>query len=223
MSDTRNIARALALVACGLNLQACAPMITHGPDVRQGLSAGMSIVVPDGPTYENGDDPGPLYFGALAGHVAYGWRPADERTPALSLGVQVPTLGWTATDVYVQAPRAWLGKAAGGVGVRADGSGRIMPYVQAGMVNADGAGADLVVGGYTDRWGGIGYTVDERIGVSWLSTQLPIGRWVTSQVHLGFARGHVRKTSAGLPDPYIDEDRWVRLGGLTLEVHRPRR
>jgi hypothetical protein len=182
----------------------------------------MSVAIPDGPTYENGDDPGPLYFGALTGHLAYGWRPSDTRTPALSVGIQVPTVGWTAADVYVQAPRAWLGKVSGGMGVRAENGGRVMPYLQAGVVDAKGAGADVVVGGYTDRWGGMGYSVDERIGVSWLSAQLPIGGWMTSQLHFGFARGHVRKMSTGRPDPYIDEDRWVRLAGLTLEVHRPR-
>ena len=212
------------LAICCIVVQACAPIVTHGPQVRPGASGGISVAVGSGPTYENGDDPGPYMFGGAVAHAAYGLRPESPRAPALRVGLQMPTYGWSATDVYVQAPRAWLGSsAAAGAGVLAEGSGRVIPYVQAGVANAMGAGIDVVAGGYTHRWGGIGYDVHERVGLSWLSAQLPLARWLTAHGHLGFARGHVRKYGQASSAPWLDENRWVRLSGLTLEVHGTRR
>jgi len=222
-SSSSRISR-VVLVACCVAVQACAPIVTHGPQVRPGGSGGISVSVGGGPTYENGDDPGPYPFGGAVLHAAYGFRPASPREPALRVGFQMPTYGWSAADVYVQAPRAWLGSSsAAGVGLLAEGSGRVMPYVQAGVANAAGAGVDVVAGAYTFRWGGIGYDVYERAGLGWLSAQLPLARWLTARGHVGFARGHVRKYSQGSAEPWLDENRWVKLSGLTLEVHGTRR
>ena len=215
------------LVVCSGTSYACAPVIAHGPQVQRGLSAGTTLVIANGPTYENGDDPGPFLFGTLSVNAAYGWRPADGRAPAVRIGVQTSPLGVVGTDVYVQAPPRWLGLGALGVGVHSDGGVRHMPYLQAGLANRDGYGAHLVAGRYAYRFQGKSFTLDENAAVGWLSAQIPLGAHVTAHLHGGYARGHAVKRSYGgavqSDDPYIDEDRWSTLGGATFELHRPRR
>lgn len=69
----------------------------------------------------------------------------------------------------------------------------------------------------------IGYWSHERATVTWLTLQLPVTDRATVHLHGGLARGHVTRQGTNGGAPYIDEDRWVSLGGLTLELHRPRR
>jgi len=215
--------RALAIVAAPL-ASGCAPMIGHGPVVHPGPSVGASAALGSGPTYENGDDPGPFYVGGAMVQAAYGWQPASGRLPAARIGVQGPVEdGVVAADVYLQAPRAWLGPTAVGVGALVDGR-RTMPYAQVGAHSARGFGGHVVVGRYDQgRRHFIGYWSHERATVTWLSVQLPVAGRATVHLHGGLARGHVTRQWQNATTPYIDEDRWVRLGGLTLELHRPRR
>ena len=220
------IVRGMVLLAAPL-ATGCAPMIAHGPSVHPGFSAGASATLGTGPTYENGDDPGPLYLGAGMVHAAYGWRPVRGDLPALRVGLQGPAAGGAGADVYVQAPRAWLGPVAAGAGFLAEGagrSGRVMPYAQVGVENAAGFGTHVVVGQYDQgQRQFVGYTSHERATVTWLSAQLPASSGMTIHVHAGLARGHVTRQNSNSPTPYIDEDRWVGLGGLSVELHRPRR
>ena len=202
-------------------------MIAHGPSVHPGFSTGASAALGTGPTYENGDDPGPLYQGGGMVHAAYGWRPARGNLPALRVGLQGPVEGGVGADVYVQAPRAWFGPVAAGAGILAEGpgrSGRAIPYAQVGVENVAGFGAHVAVGGY-DRGPRqfSGYWSHERATVTWLSAQLPASGEVTLHLHTGLARGHVTRQGANSPTPYIDEDRWVGLGGLSVEWHPRRR
>lgn len=200
-------------------------MVAHGPAVHPGFSAGVTAALGSGPTYENGDDPGPFYIGALAVNAAYGWRPKSDALPALRVGVTGPREGGAAIDAYLQLPPAWLGPLSAGVGVMAgERQPRMMPYVQVGAEDARGLGAHLVAGWYDDpRDQEIGYWSEERGRVAWLSAQLPLTPWATLHAHAGFASGHVTRQGDHASAPYIDEDRWVRLAGLTVELHRGRR
>lgn len=214
--------RALAVVITPLST-ACAPMIGHGPVVHPGLTVGASAALGTGPRYANGDDPGPFYLGAGMVQAAYGWQPASGHLPAFRVGVQGPVEGTVGADVYLQAPRAWLGPAAVGVGALIDGH-RSMPYAQFGAQNARGFGGHVVVGRYDEgRRQYIGYWSHERASVTWLSVQLPATARATVHLHGGLARGHVTRQLQNSGTPYIDEDRWVNLGGVSLELHRPRR
>jgi len=217
----------VVLISLAFFVQACAPVIAHGPDVRSGFTGGMSAVLGNGPTYENGDDPGPFYFGAAVASAGYGIRPTSDSRPAVRLGLQAPTTGGLAADLYVQTPRRWLTPLATGIGVLAEFSdGRQMPYVQIGAKNREGFGFDIAVGRYSNKISkpgntlrAPGHTRREMAQVNWLSFEAPLARWVSLYVRGGFASGHVTKQAFGRA-PYVDEDRWVRLGGVTLELHR---
>jgi hypothetical protein len=140
------------------------------------------------------------------------------------VGIQTPTEGGFASDMYVQAPRSWLGKFAMGAGLlTGTPSGRSMPYLQLGIESSEHFGVDAVVGHYSQSEQKVRYSVSERAYVNWLSLQIPFAPWATGYVHGGFARGHVRKQFDDDPLPYIDENRWVRLGGATIEFHRRRK
>lgn len=126
---TSRVLRVLAIVAAPF-VSGCAPMIGHGPVVHPGLSVGASAALGNGPTYENGDDPGPFYLGGAMVQAAYGWQPASGRRPGFRIGVQGPVEdGAVGADVFLQAPRGWLAPAAVGVGALADGQ-RTMPYAR---------------------------------------------------------------------------------------------
>ncbi|MHB1073143.1 MAG: hypothetical protein ACYC3Q_10010 [Gemmatimonadaceae bacterium] len=100
----------------------------------------------------------------------------------------------------------------------------VRSYVQAGVQDGRGLGVHLVSGWYDNpreqEWG---YWHEERAQVTWLSAQLPVSAWATLHAHAGYARGPVTKQFDRDQAPYIDEDRWVHLGGITVELHRPRR
>ena len=195
---------------------ACAPIITHGPDVRRGFSGGVSAALGDGPTYENGDDPGAFYVGAAIMNVAYGVRPQSDSRPAFRLGIQGPTIDAVAADLFVQAPRKWLKPLTAGVGLLGEFSdGRRMPYVQAGFRSAEGFGLNAAIGRYKNASG----SKVENAQVNWLSLETPLTKWAALHFHFGYAAGHVTKRIRG-EAPYVDEDRWVKLGGATLEFHR---
>jgi hypothetical protein len=215
----RRIAAPLSLLITALG---CAPVVSHGPAVRPGFSGGVSAALGHGPTYENGDDPGPFYLGSLSASAAYGWRLPSGQVPPVRIGIAAPTAGGAAADLYVQVPPTWLGAGAAGVGVLTGISDRRrMPYVQLGVQNDRGVGIHLVNGWYaTGQQQLVGYSADERATVTWISAQVPVAAWATVHAHAGYARGHVTRQLDRAQTPYIDEERWVQLGGVTLELHR---
>ena len=181
----------------------------------------VSAVLGNGPTYENGDDRGPFYFGAAVASLAYGISPENHALPAVRFGVQAPTAIAVASDLYLQVPRLWLHPFAVGAGLLAElPNGRQMPYLQAGIKNSRDFGVNAVLGRYANRRSPTGYWVREKPRVSWLTLQIPVAGWASFYLHGGFASGHIVKQMDRSPTPYIDEDRWVRLGGLTFEIHR---
>ena len=200
---------------------ACAPMIPHGPDVKPGFSVGASAALGTGPTYENGDDPGPFYRGAVLVNSAYGLRSENGSLPAIRVAAQSPTDEAVGTDVYVQVPPAWLGRMAGGVGLLAEfPTGRRLPYAQLGVQDRRGYGVNIVSGRYNSQKQYMGYSSKENAQVTWLSAQIPLFARATVHIHGGMARGHVKRQFDNSNTPYIDEDRWVNMTGLTLELHR---
>lgn len=217
-------AGSIVTLAAQLFVVGCAPMIGHGPTVHPGFSGGASAAIGNGPTYENGDDPGPFYIGSGMLHAAYGWQPSSPRLPALRAGVQGPVPHGIAADVYLQAPRGWLAPGAAGFGVVTSMQGqRVMPYLQAGVEDSRGLGGHVVFGRYHEpRRQMIGYWTEERATVTWISLQVPAAAWATVHLHGGFAAGHVTRQASNGTTPYIDEDRWVRLAGVSIELHRSR-
>jgi hypothetical protein len=215
------ITNCFRFLALALSIQACAPVIAHGPDVHSGFSGGLSGVLGHGPRYENGDDPGPFYFGALAASAAYGFRSPKDSRPAIRLGLQGPTEGGAAVDLYLQAPRTWMSRVAAGVGLLAEFSdGRQMPYLQAGVTSSSGFGFNVAVGGYANKSSRTSYTVREKAVVNWLTVEAPFGDRMSLHLHGGFASGHVKKQGKFDATPFVDEHRWVTLSGLTVEIHR---
>jgi len=217
----RRSSRLLRVIAVAALAQDCAPVIMHGPDVPGGFSGGVTAVLGRGPTYENGDDPGPFYFGAAIASLAYGIRPDNGGLPSMRLGLQAPTGAALGSDLYLQVPHKWLAPVAAGAGLLAEfPNGRQMPYLQVGVKNGGGFGLNAVVGSYASRRSYTGYWVRERAQVDWLTLEIPIADWASLYLHGGFASGHVVKQFNRDSTPYVNEDRWVTLGGLTLEFHR---
>ncbi|HEX6576553.1 MAG TPA: hypothetical protein VF042_16410 [Gemmatimonadaceae bacterium] len=199
-----------------LLITGCAPIITHGPDVHPGFSGGASAAIGDGPTYENGDDPGPFYIGAAIVNVAYGVRAKSDSRPSFRFGLQGPTIDAVALDLFVQAPRKWLRPVSAGAGFMGEFSdGRRMPYVQTGIRSAEGFGLNAAVSRYKDAR----RNRMEKAQVNWLSFEAPLTKFAALHFHFGYASAHVTKWIRLDETPYIDEDRWVKLGGATLELH----
>lgn len=115
---------------------ACAPVVTHGPRVEQGLTfygtAGGERSLCDRQTCDTSLVP------QQGAGVRYG-RAASGSAPGLSAGLTVSTaLMSSELDLYVQAPASPAGLDLG-AGVLAAGT-HAMPYVQAGRMQADGSG-----------------------------------------------------------------------------------
>jgi hypothetical protein len=115
---------------------ACAPIVTHGPRVEQGITgygtmgAGKSLCPPE--TCET------ILVPQLGAGVRYGWAATDS-TLGFSAGFtySAPVVS-SELDLYVQAPGSPLGLDAG-AGVLAAGT-HAMPYVQLGRMRPNGSG-----------------------------------------------------------------------------------
>jgi hypothetical protein len=132
---------------------ACAPVVTHGPRVVEGVTfygtAGGARHLCTRPECDTELAP-QQGAGVRYGHAASG------SAPGLSAGLTIST-GWVSSelDLYVQAP-AWLPGVDVGVGVLAAPAHQ-MPYVQAGHMNADGSGwyttqGFAILGSRPARW-----------------------------------------------------------------------
>ena len=89
-----------------------------------------------------------------------------------------------------------------------------------GVTSSSGFGFNVAVGRYADKTSRASYTVWENALVNWLTVEAPFGALMSLHLHGGFASGHVKKQNNFDTAPYVDEDRWVMLGGATLEIHR---
>lgn len=119
-----------------LCMAACAPIVTHGPRVVEGLTfygtAGGGRTLCDRPSCDT----------SLVPQQGVGLRYGQAATasmPGLSAGLTAST-GWESSelDVYVQAPGGFTPFDAG-TGVLLSRA-HMMPYVQAGRMKPDGSG-----------------------------------------------------------------------------------
>lgn len=115
---------------------ACAPIVTHGPRVEQGITgyatmgAGKSLCSPE--TCET------ILVPQQGVGLRYGWAATDS-TPGFSAGFTYSTpIVSSELDLYVQAPGSPLGLDAG-AGVLAAGT-HAMPYLQLGRMRPNGSG-----------------------------------------------------------------------------------
>ena len=119
-----------------VSLAACAPVVTHGPRVEQGvtfhgtLGGGRSLC--DRPTCDTELSP------QQGGGFRFG-HAATASVPGVSAGVTIST-GWVSSelDLYAQAPTGFAPFDAG-AGVLLSPA-HVMPYVQAGRMRPDGSG-----------------------------------------------------------------------------------
>ncbi len=143
----RRLARVAVAPLALLPVAGCFPAVLHGPQVEPGPRGAAVASVAAGPTYVEGDEGGIRLRNAPVGlGVGHGWRAASDARPSLFVGAFVPVyFPMAQLDVYLQAPRAWTGGAAGGLGLNV-GTGQATPYLQVGRVSARGTGWSTVQG-----------------------------------------------------------------------------
>ena len=163
---------------CTMLVTACFPTITHGPRVENGFVFGVTGATTSGDTHTEGDEGGfHLRDGTIGPFVGQGWAPSTPRHPGAYLGLVVPLFFPLAqVDFYVQAPPAWTGPLAAGMG----GTGSI-----------EGGSVYGQLGFQPDR--GIGWQAMAGYGVRASSSdfQGTSPAWV-GNLGLSFASGHFR-------------------------------
>ena len=127
-------------VLAALSVTACVPVVTHGPRVEQGGTAGSVIALGTRPTLEGQIETGQSNVTPVAPPMGvfarYGWTGENSGTPLpVSAGVFIPiALPFSIThpelDVYAQLTPAAMSTAAG-AGVLVSRS-YVTPYVQLG-------------------------------------------------------------------------------------------
>lgn len=171
------ILRRLAPLAM-LLVAACFPTITHGPRVEKGFVFGVTGASTTGDTHVEGDEGGIHLRGGVFGpFLGYGWTSDDRRKPAAYLGLAVPAFfPYAQADLYVQAPQAWTGPLAAGIG---------------GVGSIEGGSAYGQLGFQPQR--GIGWQMMGGYGVRTSSSdfQSSSPAWIGS-VGLSLATGHFR-------------------------------
>lgn len=143
----------LALVIGGLSASTivggCLPMVTHGPQVENALSGGLSAGWAVGPKYMQGDwGEWPVMVPSIGANISRGWCGERPEDGALQLGLHLPAIAVAAFpaglmllqgDSYYQFPATWTGELDAGVGLNASIM-HVMPYAQLGRISAEGNG-----------------------------------------------------------------------------------
>jgi hypothetical protein len=126
---------------------ACFPAMLHGPRVERGGSLTANVSTATGPQHTEGDYGGIRLRNESVGlGFGYGWRGNTPSEPSLFLGAYVPVLfPFAQLDLFVQAPEAWSGPTAGGLGVNV-AIDHVQPYLQWGMMSANGTGWSILQG-----------------------------------------------------------------------------
>jgi hypothetical protein len=215
----RSVALAATMVAL-LLLTGCFPAVMHGPRVQPGLVGSVTASVAAGPTYTEGDEGGMRARNAPVGAgIGYGWRGATAARPSVFAGVHVPIVFPLAQlDVYVQAPESWLSRGTGGVGVNTSIE-HAAPYLQWGVVDADGRGWSTIQGLSVRFTGGEGRTI-----FAWTPG-------VVAHVGSGHGRAHLyamaavgrHRSCSQVPFQSVEcgvHGTYALLAGATLELRR---
>lgn len=113
---------------------ACAPIVTHGPRVEPGFSVTSTVGVP----HAFCDSACGLELAPQLGFGARWGRAADPGRAGYSItGTFSSSIISSEADLYVQAPERSDWAMGGGVLLSPN---HVMPYVQAGLMDAGGAG-----------------------------------------------------------------------------------
>lgn len=139
---------------------------------------GVTAASTTGDTHVEGDEGGvALREGTFGPFIGQGWAASDSHKPSAYFGLVVPVfVPYAQVDVYVQAPQAWTGVLAGGVGGTGSIEGGSL-YGQFGYQPERGIGWQAMAG----------YGV--RASIS--SEQSSSPAWV-GNVGLSLASGHFR-------------------------------
>ena len=163
---------------CAPLITACFPTITHGPRVENGFVFGVTAATTSGDTHTEGDEGGvALREGTFGAFLGQGWASTNPRKPSAYFGLVVPAfVPYAQVDLYVQAPQAWTGPLAAGLG----GTGSI-----------EGGSLYSQVGFQPER--GIGWQAMAGYGVrtSTATDQSTSPAWV-GNLGLSLASGHFR-------------------------------
>jgi len=125
---------------------ACFPTITHGPRVENGVVFGLTAATTSGDTHVEGDEGVGLRTGVLGPFIGQGWAATDPHKPSTYLGVVVPLFPlYSQLDLYLQAPQAWTGSLAAGLGATGSIEGGSV-YTQFGFAPERGIGWQAMAG-----------------------------------------------------------------------------
>ncbi len=198
---------------------ACFPAITHGPRIDPGPTIGATVSATGGPTYTEGDAGGiHLRQGQIGLHAGYGWEPASPRHPAFFASVAVPVLfPAVQVDLFVQAPPAWTGRFAAGVGVNADFEREDL-YVQFGRISDAGNGWFLMQG--IDRRQPSSFYSASTVSVTGAALQFT-RRTLRTYVFAQYAAGRTPGACASLPSCRGEPSTALALG-VTMAYVRAR-
>ena len=159
-------------------ITACFPTITHGPRVESGLVFGLTAATTSGDTHTEGDEGGvALREGTLGPFLGQGWASTDPHKPSTYLGLVVPLfVPYAQLDLYMQAPQAWTGQLAAGLGATGSIEGGSL-YTQFGFQPERGIGWQAMAG-YGIR---TSTSTDQSTSPAWVGN-----------VGLSLASGHFR-------------------------------
>jgi hypothetical protein len=130
-----------------LLVTACFPTITHGPRVEDGFVFGLTAATTSGDTHTEGDEGGfALREGTFGPFIGQGWASTDPHKPSAYVGLVVPLFfPVSQLDLYVQAPQAWTGQLAAGLGATGSIEGGSV-YTQFGVQPERGVGWQAMAG-----------------------------------------------------------------------------
>lgn len=163
---------------------ACAPIVTHGPQVERGarftVTAGPSHSLCDSVTCD-------LDLVPQAALGIRGGRPATETRAGFSVGTNLSINIFSSdVDIYVQAPTGAAPMDAG-AGVLLSAA-HVMPYVQAGRVREDGSGWYTTQGSASMTRRPTEYTLFPRVGADDAPSEMRPRYWAPSVAYRGRGR-----------------------------------
>lgn len=208
----------------------CLPMVTHGPQVENAVSGGLTAGLHAGPKYDMGDwVDWPAVVPSIGLNLNRGWRAEQPDEGAFQISVHVPALAVAAfpagllvtqADGYYQFPAKWTKDLDAGAGINLSWF-HAMPYAQLGKISPEGNGW------YTTQGFGA-FAEDDSNGYElWAVAWVPTVAYQTTKgnrtIHY-FLTGSVlrepEKCSFGICDG--PDVRYLVAAGITLQFTKRR-
>jgi hypothetical protein len=218
---------------------ACAPIVTHGPRVEEGLTfygtAGGGRQLCERPDCDTSLTPQQgvgVRYGHAASASAPGWSVGVTGSAGWVLSKVTESTGWVSSDVdlYTQVPTGFTPFDAG-TGVLLSPA-HVMPYVQAGRMRPDGAGwyttqGFALLSPRPSRWSGTGITSERVTPRYWAPTVAyrTRGRYGV-HFYVSGAFGTARAKVSRLEEPGLQTMRQpvrVVMMGMVFDVQPVRR